>query len=104
MSESNQSKSNRGGKRVGAGRKPGSVTKKTREIADKAMRDGVTPLEVMLEAMREAYRDSGAKAAFVYAKDAAPYLHPRISATELSGPGGGPLMPTTILICGPDEE
>lgn len=43
----------KGGARAGAGRKPGSVTQKTREIAAKATAEGITPLEVMLRAMRE---------------------------------------------------
>lgn len=43
----------KGGARPGAGRKPGSVTQKTREIAAKATAEGITPLEVMLRAMRE---------------------------------------------------
>lgn len=42
----------RGGKRVGAGRKAGSVTKKNREIAAQALKSGVTPLDVMLDNMR----------------------------------------------------
>lgn len=41
-----------GGKRPGAGRKPGSLTKRTREIAEKASALGKTPLEVMLDNMR----------------------------------------------------
>ena len=41
-----------GGKRIGAGRKPGSLTKRTREVAEKAMAEGKTPLEVLLENMR----------------------------------------------------
>jgi hypothetical protein len=45
--------SSHGGKRAGAGRKRGSVTKKTREIADKAHESGLTPLDVMLGTMRE---------------------------------------------------
>jgi len=40
-----------GGKREGAGRKPGAVTKRTREIADQALAEGKSPLEVMLENM-----------------------------------------------------
>jgi hypothetical protein len=35
----------RGGKRPGSGRKKGSATKKTREIADRAAAEGITPLE-----------------------------------------------------------
>lgn len=42
----------RGGKRVGAGRKVGSPIKKTREVAIRAMAEGKTPLEVMLDNMR----------------------------------------------------
>jgi hypothetical protein len=42
----------RGGKREGAGRPAGSVTKRTREIADQALAEGKSPLEVMLENMR----------------------------------------------------
>lgn len=42
----------RGGPRKGAGRKAGSLTKRTREIAEKAIATGRTPLEIMLENMR----------------------------------------------------
>src|SRR5690349_15830952 len=41
-----------GGKRIGAGRPPGALTKRTREIAARAMAEGKTPLEVLLENMR----------------------------------------------------
>lgn len=41
-----------GGRREGAGRRPGAVTKRTREIADRAVAEGKTPLEVMLDNMR----------------------------------------------------
>jgi hypothetical protein len=53
----------RGGKREGAGRPKGALTKKTRLIAEQAMAEGITPLEVMVKAMRhalnEAYREDG---------------------------------------------
>lgn len=42
----------RGGAREGSGRKTGAVTKRTREIADKALAAGISPLEVMLDNMR----------------------------------------------------
>lgn len=106
MAEMIQTKSTgRGGARPGAGRKPGSVNRKTREIADRAAAEGITPLEVMIEAMRNVYDNEGAIAAFPYAKDVAPYLHPRISSTELTGKDGTPLIaPATILVCGPDDN
>lgn len=82
----------RGGARPGAGRKSGGVNKKTREIAEKAIEAGLTPLEVMLEAMGEAYNTGGAVAAFPFAKDAAPYMHAKIQAMELTGKDGGPVQ------------
>ena len=82
----------RGGKRVGAGRPAGSATRRTREIADAAARDGLSPLEVMLRAMREhALAERWDQAAAV-AKDAAPYCHPRLAAVEVSGEDGGPVQ------------
>jgi hypothetical protein len=43
----------RGGARPGSGRKPGEANKRSQEIAAKAQANGITPLEVMLRAMRE---------------------------------------------------
>jgi hypothetical protein len=104
MSLNNQTKSNgRGGTRKGAGRKPGSATKKTREIADKAAAEGITPLEVMLKTMRALVAKAERVAAegpeegdrivsplqllveaSAVAKDAAPYMHPRLSSVEMN--------------------
>lgn len=72
----------RGGKRPRAGRKPGSATKRTREIADQAARRGLTPLEVMLRVMRRYWRKGEVDRAAAIAKDAAPYVHPRLSSTD----------------------
>lgn len=89
MSENNQIQSKRGGARKGAGRKAGSATQKTREIADKAAAAGITPLEVMLEAMNS-FRESGdMEKAAGFAKDAAPYIHPKLAAIEHTGKDGG---------------
>jgi hypothetical protein len=41
-----------GGKRDGAGRKAGAITKRTREVAERALATGKTPLDVMLDNMR----------------------------------------------------
>ena len=58
MIENNQKKSKKpapsktkGGARPGSGRKEGSLTKRTREIAEVAAAQGITPLEVMMSAM-----------------------------------------------------
>lgn len=100
----NQTNSNgRGGKRTGAGRKAGSATKRTREIADRAAEEGITPLEYMLELMRAPsdHHDEKVMIAreamrFEAAKAAAPYVHPRLAAVEHTGAGGGPVTVAAI--------
>jgi len=94
----------RGGAGRGQGRKPGSKTQKTQEAARKLIAEqgrwtqglelppGTTPLEVMVEAMRVAYRVSGPLGAFSYAEKAAPYIHAKIGSLELKN-GGDPTKP-----------
>lgn len=85
-----------GGKRAGAGRKPGTANVKTREIANRLMEDGITPLEVMLQAMRSTYdtamkeEDPKEKAMLLRraaesAERAAPYIHPRLQPVDSEG-------------------
>jgi hypothetical protein len=80
----------RGGKRPGAGRKQGAVTKKTQEATAAILASGLTPLEYMLTVMRDetaqtARRDDMAKAS-------APYVHPKLAAIEHTGKDGGPIQ------------
>lgn len=83
----------RGGARKGAGRKAGAATTKTREIANAAAAEGITPLEYMLEVMRKAPSDdmepreylAATMMRFEAAKAAAPYIHPRLAAIEHTG-------------------
>lgn len=82
----------RGGKRQDAGRKPGSATRRTRAIADLAAEEGVLPLDVMLDAMRTHHAAGDLDRAAAVAKDAAPYLHPRLSAVDLGNKDGKPLV------------
>lgn len=89
MSEINQIKSGRGGARKGAGRKPGSVTQKTREIAERAAAEGITPLEYLLSVVRDEGTDRRERMQAAMA--AAPYVHPRLSAVAHTGEGGGPI-------------
>lgn len=70
----------RGGARPGAGRKVGSVTRKTREIADAAASGGVTPLEFMLNRMRD--EEAPMAERLDMAKASAPFIHPRLSSVE----------------------
>jgi hypothetical protein len=119
----------RGGKREGAGRPEGALTKRTRDVAERAMATGKTPLEVMLDNMRhfqqvaldaeavieglttqemtgvEVSPDEQFKSllaqvkkaaglrqmAHECARDAAPFLHPRLNAVSHTGQDGGPV-------------
>ena len=87
------------------GRQQGAANIKTREIADKAAQEGITPLEYMLSVMRSPIMpelkqaiESGKvdekvitalsgwhKMRYEAAKDSAPYLHPRLQTTTLQG-------------------
>lgn len=71
----------RGGPRPGAGRKRGSVSKKTTEVAQRAAETGVTPLEYLLKVMRDSKKPLGLR--MDAAKSAAPYMHPRLSSVEI---------------------
>lgn len=93
MSEKNQNKSNgRGGARKGAGRKAGAANVKTREIADRCAKEGLTPLEVMLDIMRNT---SDERMRLTAAQSAAPYVHAKLSSIELTGTDGGPVETVT---------
>jgi hypothetical protein len=108
VSENNQTKSKksngRGGARANAGRKAGSATKRTRAIADKAAAEGITPLEFMLNVMRQEPPDveddrvrlSYVAMQFEAAKAAAPYVHPRLAAIEHTAPDGIDLRVTKV--------
>jgi type VI protein secretion system component VasF len=108
MSDSNQKiqseSKGRGGARAGAGRKAGAATVKTREIADRMMEEGISPLEYMLNVMRRATVHEDVKIqiaretmAFEAAKAAAPYVHPRLSAIEVAGKDGGAMESVTRI-------
>jgi hypothetical protein len=84
-----------GGARKGAGRKPGALTTKTRELAEKAAEGGITPLDYMLSVLRDESLEAAAR--FEAAKAAAPYVHPRLSSVEASGPEGAPLIPAVAI-------
>jgi hypothetical protein len=76
----------RGGRREGAGRKPGSVARIDYEARQKAHACGLTPLDYLLSVMRDESEDKRER--LDAAKAAAPYCHARLTSTELSGPDG----------------
>lgn len=79
----------RGGKREGAGRKKGALTKRTQEILAAAAVEGETPLEYMLRVMRDKAADERRRDSMAVA--AAAFMHPRLAAVEHSGDKDNPI-------------
>jgi hypothetical protein len=81
-----------GGRRPGAGRPPGAVTQKARDMANQGICDGISPLEVMLIDMRQKFAAGHIHDAADRARDCAPYMHPRLQSVEQTGKNGGPIQ------------
>ena len=79
-----------GGKRPGAGRPAGAVTRKTREIADWAAESGMLPHELLLAVVR-GEMVGGVTPTFEQrldaAKAAAPYFAPKLAAVDVTSTG-----------------
>jgi hypothetical protein len=73
-----------GGRRPGAGRPKGSLNKRSMEKADAIEASGMTPLDFMIEVMRN--RSNSAEMRLEAAKSAAPYVHARLHAAEIAEP------------------
>lgn len=82
---------------MAAGKKTGGRSKGVRNKRTIAKRDdlarmidkGISPLEYMLDTMRDATRDE--KDRLDAAKAAAPYIHPRLNSIEHTGKDGDPI-------------
>ena len=123
-----------GGRREGAGRKPGSLNRRTRELAEKAAATGDLPADVMIANMRYAMREAN-EAEIEYAmekdsarpdkervlalctrvlslrqiaqeaaKDAAPYFHPRLAAIAHAGGAGLTIEDALDQLDGDDDD
>lgn len=90
-----QSKNQKGGARPGAGRKKGEPNKRTAEAQAKTEETGVTPLEYMLEVMRNPLEEPRVRLGAAQA--AAPYVHAKLSSVEVSGKDGGPMQTVTRI-------
>lgn len=73
----------RGGTRPGAGRKPGTPNKATAERQAAIAESGLTPLDYMLNILRD--ENNPVEVRFEAAKAAAPFVHPKLAAVEHSG-------------------
>lgn len=72
----------KGGARPGAGRKKGVHNRASAAREAEVKASGKTPLDVMIDTMRELYEANEKVAACAIAKDAAPYIHPRLASLE----------------------
>lgn len=79
-----------GGYRPGSGRKHGSRNQKTQDFLDQVQQSGITPLDFLLNAMRNPAIDMDQR--LDAAKSAAPYVHAKLASFEHHGPNGGPLQ------------
>lgn len=69
----------KGGARPGAGRKKGIPNKASAAKAAAVAATGITPLDYMLDVMRNGETET---IRFEAAKNAAPYVHPKLAALE----------------------
>ena len=70
-----------GGARAGAGRKPGTINRFSKDLLDKAAQSGQLPVDYMLEVMRDQSNDTRLR--IDAAKAAAPYVHQKLSAISV---------------------
>jgi hypothetical protein len=73
-----------GGRRSRSGCKQGGITQKTREIAERSIAEGLSPLQYMLAVMRDEQADVRRRDEM--AKAAAPYVHPRMAPAQPGHP------------------
>ncbi len=72
----------RGGRRPGAGRPPGAKNRKTVEMQAAIEASEMTPLDYMISVMRN--EDNDPRTRLEAAHHAAPYVHSKLTATELT--------------------
>ena len=78
-----------GGSRDGAGRKKGAATKLNEKAREQALDGGITPLQFMLERLRDTSADYTDR--MDAAKAAAPYVHAKLASVEVTGDPENPL-------------
>jgi hypothetical protein len=93
-----EKKSNRGGARPGAGRKPGALSKATAKAREMAEATGEMPLTFMLNRMRDPEAPMADR--MDMAKAAAPYVHSKLSTVEATVDGKQETVTRIELIAG----
>jgi hypothetical protein len=78
-----------GGRRPGAGRKPGKKNTRSQEIANQQRAGGITPLEYMLQILRDEKETPEVR--MEAAQSAAPFMHSRLQSIQHTGKDDGPI-------------
>ena len=73
----------RGGRRPGAGRKPGSTSKAKAQLIERVVARGMTPLDIILESARKLFEAQKYSEASLAAQRAAPFVHQKFAPTSL---------------------
>ncbi len=88
-----------GGARAGAGKPKGSQSRRSEQSQALAAELGVDPVEMLLGLTKWAWEQfeadrskDNADMVKDYAKEAAPYVRPKLASVEASGPDGGPMQ------------
>jgi hypothetical protein len=90
----------RGGPRAGAGRKAGEPNKASAARQAEIAASGITPLDYMLQIMRDAEQKFDVR--LDAAKAAAPYVHPKLASVDHKSSDG--TMTPTIIFEGMPED
>jgi hypothetical protein len=77
------------------GRRKGTLNTRTREFIERIEASGLVPLEYMLAVMRDETAPSERRDEM--AKAAAPFVHPRLAVTKVSGDKDAPLFDLSSL-------
>ncbi len=72
------------------GRVKGTPNVRRSRLQAQVKATGITPLDFMLAEMRN--QDNSKPFRAQMARDAAPYLHPKLASTEMTGKDGGPML------------
>ena len=83
-----------GGKRPGAGRKPGSKNKKVKSIVVKAAASGLMPVDYMLQVMRDEALEHNVR--MDAAKNVAPYLTAKLAPKTQEDQGTPPELQVPV--------
>lgn len=78
------------------GRRKGTPNKATAAKAAEVADSGLTPLDFMLSVLRDPENEKSIRLAA--AKDAAPYVHPKLANIELTGKDGKDLPAPAMII------